>query len=308
MYAEMSENSLLEEEAHDEMDVLFEDELTSQEVMKQLMGDRPTWKMKSLKKKDMNTALEQWNSYEGAPSGAIANVLQSLGFLGFSVRCTEDKVLIETIVDKYMKTKPKTPESVATFLKALHKVKYQSYLKERRAETFQLLTTFNQANSFTEIMLVDSLHGVVSLGIHWFELDEQLRRKILREFAKLQDSHQINSIFALQYLFFRLIDPVSEQKEGEEDTIKLNKMIAQLDMMKENVPIAKFGVFLRAIVNAPLLSSEESRTIGSTLRSLSQTGSQWSELPPSLQMLTFQVIMKWGSVFPSAGWQKTIFG
>jgi hypothetical protein len=313
MYADMSEISFLEEKPHDEMDVLLDDELTSAEVMEQLMRDRPTTKMRCLTKKDMNAALEQWNTYVGTPSGAIANVLQSLGYLGFSVRCADDKVLIETIVEKYMQTKLKTPESIATFLKALRKVRYQSYLKERRAETFQLLATFNQANSFTEIMLVDALHGVVGLGLHWYELDEQLRRKILQEFARLQDSLHITSIFALQYLFFRLIDrSASEQKEKgeeeEEETVTLKKIVAQLDMRKENVPVAKFGTFLREIVNVPQLSSEKIRIIGSTLRTFSQTGSQWSQLPTSLQMLIFQVIMKWGNSFPSAGWQKTISG
>jgi hypothetical protein len=68
--------------------------------------------------------LAVWSEVDGIPSESIATVLKSAGYLGFSLITgnQDTHLLVNSIIEKYLKTENKSSRSIAIFFTALNKV------------------------------------------------------------------------------------------------------------------------------------------------------------------------------------------
>jgi hypothetical protein len=176
---------------------LFEESMKRMEFK---MRSNPKLRLSSEEKNVLASKLQAWTEMDSVACESIAYVLTSVGYLGLSRRhMSENKKVVERIIDKYLKEGIKSPSSTASFLWGLYKVGLEWHLIPRETKS-KIETAIVQSIKHMNVEEFPSLLNTCNfLKYKWYlkkEISEAVVRSVFNEGNPLHEKSVQNGLAA----------------------------------------------------------------------------------------------------------------
>jgi hypothetical protein len=161
---------------------LFEE---SMKRMESAIRSNRELRLSSKEKNLLASKLRVWTKMDSVDSESIAHVLTSAGYLGLSIRPTdENREVIERIIDKYLQEEIKSPSSITNFLWGLNKVGLEWH-KIPQETQWEIETALVQSIKHMNVEDLSSFLKICSsLSYRWYqkkEISESVIRNVFNE-------------------------------------------------------------------------------------------------------------------------------
>jgi hypothetical protein len=162
------------------------------------------------------STLKEWNR-DGHSDREYAYIFKSLANLKFSVTNQEQRDIVVAIADGFFAKGQFSFRWFALFLTGLRRLKYSGSLlnEKHRRQILELLGQLKKDNSH-EGSYTELLSGLVGLGIHWDEINEDGKKNLLNQLEVLK-SKFTSDIYQVLFSFGKL--GVSLKESHYEKTI-----------------------------------------------------------------------------------------
>jgi hypothetical protein len=174
---------------------LFEE---SMKRMESKIRSNPKLRLSSEEKNVLASKLQAWTEMDSVNSESIACVLTSVGYLGLSIRPTdENRGVAERIIDKYLQAEIVSPSSITSFIWGLYKVGLEWYMIPPKTKS-EIETAIFQSITYMNVEeFPNFLKACSSLDKKWYqrkEISESVLRSIFNEGNPLHEKNIHNRL------------------------------------------------------------------------------------------------------------------